>query len=131
MAEEFEDELDDDKGDDEMREKMRRVERKFDRFLDDIAEDVIEPEVLAKVERKILKLLHEAGVPATFGNIKAFSAGFDFGMKSTMKLEGNVAQLMIAIHRFVKEKEAKKPKVEIDITKSLPLPPEHGSDKSE
>lgn len=113
--------------DKDMKDKVRRIERKFNAFLDDIADDVIEPELLEKVGKTILKKLRKAGVSPGFMSIKSFALGFDFGMSSTMQLEGGVAHLMIAIHRYVKERTPKKAQVEIDITKSLPLE-DHGEE---
>lgn len=127
LDDELEDELDEQHR--EIHARMNRVDKKFKAFLEDIADDVMEPELLEKIEKKVRKRMNALGVPVTLTTLKAFSDGFEFGMTSTMKLEGNVAQLFIGLKKVVKDREAKKPKVEIDITKSQVLPPEEEKGK--
>lgn len=110
----------------EQRRRFKSAENKMEKFLADIAEDVIDDELLAKIERHVLKSLKQGNVVPTLATIKALEIGFGLGMKSTMKLKGDVAQMLMGIKRVVQVREAKKSKVEIDITKSKVLPPQDG-----
>lgn len=133
----FEDELDDENEDGEhdsdcghtpeehteMNRRMKSAEGKMEKFLADVAEDVIDDVLLAKIEKYVIKSLKKGNVTPSLTTIKALEIGFTLGMKSTMKLKGDVAQMLMGIKRVVQVREAKKPKVEIDITQSKIMPP--------
>lgn len=106
----------------DIKRRVNRIERRFQTFLEDIADDVLEPKTLEKIERKVAGKMRGVGSAPTLANLRLFAEAFEFGMSSTMKLGGSVAQLLIGIRKIVKDKESKTLRSKIDITKSKPLP---------
>lgn len=110
-------------GEEMSEEKMKRIRDKFSKFLADVADDMLTTSQIELIARNIEKKLRTAGISPSLSAFKAFSEGFDFGVISHLQLEEGVGQVFAGIRRVIRDKEGKKPKMEIDITKSKPLPP--------
>ncbi len=105
-------------------EAMKRIKDKFQKFIADVADDMLEPGQVELIAKNMDKKLRSAGVLPNLSTMKAFAEGFDFGVLSSMQLEERVAMVMAGIRKVIKDKTGVKPKLDIDITKSKPLPPE-------
>lgn len=103
--------------------RMERLQKNFRKFLADNADDMLDPETYIKLKNKIEKRLKQAGITPSLTTLKVFREGYEFGLISHINMHNEVGRIFSGINKMVTEREPKKPKVAIDITKSLPLPP--------
>lgn len=103
--------------------RVDRLQKNFKKFLADNADDMLEPGMYEKLVTKLEKRLRMQGLnPSSLSTIKAFREGFEFGIITHMNVGSEAGRIFAGINKMVMDKEKKGPQLDIDITKSKPLP---------
>ncbi len=108
-------------------EKRARLQKNFKKFLADNAEDMLDDGMFEKIQKSVAKHLRDANASASYTSLKIFHEGFVFGMMTQLNVGSESSRVMAGINRMIKDKEPKK--TQIDITKSMPLPPKEDNEK--
>lgn len=124
--EEFEDVLDEDaEGEANMpadrRAKLDNIHKKVESLMGEAAEVMLDPELLLKIEDKVVRVMSRKKINPTIANLKVFLLAFQFGLASKSALGNDGISIAMGIRHMIDKKEKAKPKMDIDITKSKPL----------
>ena len=112
-----EDELDDETPAEKLA-RMKRVKGRFNHFLSEVAEDMMSKGEMDKFRKVVYSKLRDEGITIINANqLKAFAAGFEFGVASHHSLGHDLANLHGGLQKLIREKDPTK----IDITKSKPI----------
>lgn len=87
-------------------EKERRIRRKMENFMAEIADEALEPELLDKIEQLMHgRITQQAKAPYNLSTMRAFVAGFDLGIQSTM--HDHHMEIFMGIRKAIRIKEEK------------------------
>lgn len=100
--------------------RMNRVQKNLQKFMAENAMDMMDEKTFQKIEKRVRGHFHDAGATFTLTSLKLYLEGFQFGMMSQLNVPNATGSMLAAITKMVADKTP--PKVEIDITKSKPMP---------